>query len=57
MGSSLADLANFPEAAKKTTGFELWQVQVGAMPSDFKPMPTVGAGLTRCESRCRASGA
>ena len=44
MGGSLADLANFPEAAKKVAGFELWQVQVGAMPSDFKPMPTVGAG-------------
>lgn len=44
MGGSLADLANFPEAARKVAGFELWQVQVGAMPSDFKPMPTVGAG-------------
>ena len=43
-GSSLDDLADFPEAARKTAGFELWQVQVGAMPSDFKPMPTVGAG-------------
>lgn len=44
MGSSVVDLANFPEAARKIAGFELWQVQVGAMPSDFKPMPTVGAG-------------
>ena len=44
MGGSLDDLADFPEAAKKVAGFELWQVQVGAMPSDFKPMPTVGAG-------------
>ena len=44
MGSSLADLAKFPEAAKKVAGFELWQVQVGVMPSDFKPMPSVGAG-------------
>ena len=30
MGSSLDDLAVFPEAAKKIAGFELWQVQVGA---------------------------
>jgi len=44
MGSSLADLVDFPEAARKLAGLELWQVQVGAMPSDFKPMPTVGAG-------------
>ena len=44
LGSSLDDLAMFPLNAKKAAGFELWQVQVGAMPSDFKPMPTVGAG-------------
>lgn len=44
MGNSLQDLASFPIEAKKAAGFELWQVQVGAMPSDFKPMPTVGAG-------------
>jgi phage-related protein len=44
MGSSLTDLADFPDTAKKIAGFELWQVQVGAMPSDFKPMPTVGDG-------------
>ncbi len=44
MGSSLVDLAQFPDEARRLAGFELWQVQVGAMPSDFKPMPTVGAG-------------
>jgi phage-related protein len=44
MGSSLVDLSHFPEDAKRIAGFELWQVQVGAMPSDFKHMPTVGAG-------------
>ena len=44
IGASLKDLAAFPEEARRTAGFELWQVQLGAMPSDFKPMPTVGAG-------------
>ncbi len=44
MGSSQQDLARFPERAKRQAGFELWQVQLGLMPSDFKPMPTVGAG-------------
>jgi phage-related protein len=44
VGSSLKDLADFPEAAKREAGFELWQVQLGLMPRDFKPMPTVGAG-------------
>jgi phage-related protein len=44
IGSSLQDLADFPEAVKREAGFELWQVQLGLMPSDFKPMPTVGSG-------------
>ena len=44
VGASLKDLAAFPEEARQAAGFELWQVQLGAMPSDFKPMPTVGAG-------------
>lgn len=44
MGDSQTALANFPLNAKREAGFELWQVQLGLMPSDFKPMPTVGAG-------------
>lgn len=44
IGSSQEDLASFPDLARKQAGFELWQVQLGLMPSDFKPMPTVGDG-------------
>lgn len=44
IGSSQTDLAAFPEDAKREAGFDLWQVQLGLMPKDFKPMPTVGAG-------------
>jgi phage-related protein len=44
MGDSQAALAAFPINAKREAGFELWQVQLGLMPADFKPMPTVGAG-------------
>lgn len=44
IGTSEDDLANFPPDAKRAVGFELWQVQIGAMPSDFKPMPSVGSG-------------
>ena len=54
VGSSLDDLASFPEDAKRAAGFELWQVQVGAMPSDFKPMPSVGVGAY--EIRVKLSG-
>jgi len=38
------DLAAFPEAARRRAGYELYMVQVGREPSDFKPLPTVGAG-------------
>ena len=44
IGTSEDDLADFPLDAKRAAGFELWQVQIGATPSDFKPMPGVGAG-------------
>ena len=44
IGSSLADLADFPAEARRAAGFELWQVQRGLMPSDFKPMLSVGPG-------------
>lgn len=44
VGSSLDDLADFPLEARRESGFKLWQVQRGLSPSDFKPMPAVGAG-------------
>ena len=44
MGDSQTALAEFPPDAKRHAGFELWQVQLGLMPSDFKPMPTIGVG-------------
>lgn len=45
IGSSLDDLRNFPEEARKAAGFELFAVQEGLMPSDFKPMLSVGSGV------------
>jgi phage-related protein len=44
VGSSLDDLKNFPDEARRAAGFELDAVQRGLMPSDFKPMLNVGAG-------------
>lgn len=44
IGTSEDDLASFPLDAKRAAGFELWQIQIGARPSDFKPMPGVGVG-------------
>ena len=45
IGTSLDDLRDFPAEARRQVGFELDAVQRGMMPTDFKPMPTVGAGV------------
>jgi phage-related protein len=44
-GSAREDLAAFPETARRTAGYELFMVQVGREPSDFKPMPDLGRGV------------
>jgi phage-related protein len=44
IGSSEDDLSSFPKEAKGAAGHELWQEQLGLMPSDWKPMPNVSAG-------------
>ena len=45
VGSALEDLQDFAVAARRAVGFELWAVQRGLLPSDWKAMPTVGAGV------------
>jgi phage-related protein len=47
LGSSLDDLRNFPEEARRAAGFELHAVQSGFEPSDWKPVAAVGPGVTR----------
>lgn len=45
IGSSLDDLRNFPDEARKAAGFELYSVQRGLEPTDWKPMPSIGRGV------------
>jgi phage-related protein len=45
LGTSRADLREFPSAVRVAIGQELREVQRGSMPSDFKPMPAVGKGV------------
>ena len=45
IGSSLDDLRNFPEEARKASGFELYAVQRELEPRDWKPMPSIGRGV------------
>ena len=55
LGSSRASLRALPYEARRELGYELGEVQHGALPTDWRPMPTVGAGVI--EIRVRAGGA
>lgn len=45
---------DFSATARQRAGFELWEVQQGNEPSDWKPMTSVGPGV--CEIRIHADG-
>lgn len=45
LGTSLDAIRSFPSQAKRQAGYELHQVQIGNMPTDFKIMPTIGSGV------------
>lgn len=44
-GSSLDDLRDFPEDARRIAGFELHAVQNGLEPRDWTPVQSVGQGV------------
>lgn len=56
LGSSRDDLAAMPAGIRHDIGLELMRVQFGGEPTDFKPMPAVGAGVYEIRVR-DASGA
>lgn len=45
VGTSREDLGQFPDTVQETAGFQLFKVQQGKEPDDWKPMPTVGPGV------------
>lgn len=45
LADSKRRIREFPQEARQRAGFELWEVQQGHEPSDWKPMPTVGQGV------------
>jgi phage-related protein len=45
LGNSKSVLEGFPPIARRVFGFELFSVQQGKRPSDWKPMPSIGAGV------------
>jgi len=51
VGSSREDLRALPETVQETTGFQLFKVQQGKEPDDWKPMPAVGPGVQEIRVR------
>ena len=51
LGSSLDDLRAFPETTRREAGHQLYLVQCGLDPDDWKPMPTVGRGVREVRIR------
>jgi phage-related protein len=54
LGNSLDRVREFAPEARARVGFELWEVQRGNEPDDWKPMATIGAGVN--EIRVHAKG-
>lgn len=45
MGSSRRTIKEFPQRARQLAGLELFRIQEGEMPIDWKPMSTVSSGV------------
>jgi phage-related protein len=54
LDDSRTRVRDFPKVARQRVGFELWEVQRGADPSDWKPMTSAGPGVR--EIRIHAEG-
>lgn len=51
LGSSRQDVKAFPADAKRVAGFQLWRIQLGLPPNDWKPMTSVGPGVQEVRIR------
>ena len=51
VGTCRADLRAFPEAARRTAGFQLDRVQRGLDPDNWKPMTSIGSGVREIRIR------
>jgi phage-related protein len=38
-------LQSFPDGVRQNLGFQLWQLQLGERPADYRPLPSIGSGV------------
>lgn len=51
LGDARDELRRFPENSRREAGVQLHKVQLGFEPSDWKPMPGIGAGVREIRIR------
>ncbi len=56
VGDAKRQVQDFPDTARSEAGHQLWRVQMGRDPDDWKPMPSIGNGVREIRIR-EASGA
>jgi phage-related protein len=54
LGDSVERIREFPDAACSETGYQLYNVQRGLQPDNFKPMPSIGKGVEEIRIRDEA---
>ncbi len=52
LGSSLDEVRKWTDEAQRDAGYQLFKVQSGLEPSDWKPMPSVGSGVQELRIHC-----
>ena len=53
LGTSREDVRSFPAEARLDAGYQLWLVQQGLPPGDWRPMTSVGPGVAEIRIRTR----
>ena len=54
LGDSREAIRAFPDDVRKIAGFQLWRVQCGLEPNDWRPMGGVGPGVQEIRIHTRA---
>jgi phage-related protein len=52
LGASLEEVRGWTAEAQRDTGYQLFKIQSGLDPSDWKPMPRVGTGVQELRIHC-----
>src|SRR5687768_10620042 len=56
VGPARKELQGFPKLARAIAGEDLYRVQKGAVPRDWKPLPEIGSGVSEIRVRTTQGG-